>query len=180
MKKQHIIAILALVVGLCGCVKQPSFPIEPHLELKSVSKTVVRLPAGGPTTDTVQVTLSFTDGDGDFGIPDGTIDTTCANCVCTDHSTDSRAISNTTWDVFYYAYTSGFPDSCLSIPGIGTKYIPVATKYPALQGDITFQVSVECPGTGTQDTLRYSFFIKDRAGHLSNRILSPGIVVDCN
>ena len=180
MNKQWIIAILALLLGLSGCVQQPSFPAVPHLELKSVSKTTVRLPAGGPTTDTVQFTLSFTDGDGDFGIPDGTIDTTCADCLCTIHATDSRAISNTTWNVFYYSYTSGFPDSCLSIPGIGTKYIPVATKYPALQGDITFQVSVECPGTGTQDTVRYSFFIKDRAEHLSNRVLSPPIVIDCN
>ena len=142
---------------------------------------MVTLPSsGGVRTDTVLVTLSFTDGDGDFGIPDGVIDTTCANCVCTDHSTDQRVITNTAWDIFYYNYTSGIADSCISIPGIGTKYIPNNTKYNALQGDITFSIGVECPGTGTLDTLSYSFFIKDRAGNVSNRVRSPNIIINCN
>ena len=181
MKKLLPALSLLAIFALCGCVRQPSFPIIPHIDFKSVSKTLVSLPSGGgKTTDTVQFTISFTDGDGDFGIPDGLVDTTCATCVCTDHSTDSRVVSNTAWDVFYYSYASEFPDSCISIPAIGTKYIPVSGKYSALQGDITFSVSVECPGTGTQDTLAYSFFIKDRAGHVSNRVRSPNIVVNCN
>ncbi len=166
------------MIGLSSCVKQPSFPIEPHIEFKSVSDTLVRLPHTGTAVDSVQFTLSFTDGDGDFGVPANAFDTTCSFCSCLDHSTDSRFISNETRNVFYYSYASGYPDSC--IDGIATAYIPVATKYPALQGDITFHIDVECPGSGTRDTLHYSFFIKDRAGHLSNRVLSPGIVIDCN
>jgi len=170
-----------MLAALCGCVNQPNYPIIPHIDFKNVSKTVVNLPASaGRTTDTVLFTLSFTDGDGDIGIPDGLIDTTCANCVCTNHSTDNTVIANTAWDVFYYTYTSGFTDSCISIPGIGTKYIPNNSRYNALQGDITFSIGVECPGTGTMDTISYSFFIKDRAGHVSNRVRSPNIIVNCN
>jgi hypothetical protein len=169
------------LIAIGGCVKKPSYPDTPHIELKSVSKTTVNLPStGGVSTDTVQFTLAFTNGDGDFGVPDGTLDTTCADCSCLDHSTDSRVLSNTSQNVFYYTYTSGYADSCISIPGIGTKYIPVSSKYSALQGDITFSISVECPGTGTVDTLSYSFIIKDRAGHFSNRVRSQGIVINCN
>ncbi|MBS1626138.1 MAG: hypothetical protein JST83_19110 [Bacteroidetes bacterium] len=181
MKNHVVIACLALLIGLCSCVKQPNFPIEPHIEFKSLSDTLVRLPNTGTAVDSVQFTLSFTDGDGDFGVPEGLTDTTtCPNCVCTNHATDSLAMQVKSVNLFYYQYVSGFDDSCLSIPGIATSYIPVAKKYPALQGDIIFSISFECPGTGTADTQRYSFFIKDRAGHFSNRVLSPPIIVDCN
>ncbi len=181
MKNLLAIAVLALLIGLSSCVKQQNFPIEPHVEFKSVSDTLVRLANTGTAVDSVQFTLSFTDGDGDFGVPAGTIDTTtCPNCLCTNHATDSLAMQDRSVNLFYYQYVSGINDSCLSIPGIATAYIPVAKKYPALQGDITFSISVECPGTGTIDTQRYSFFIKDRAGHFSNRVLSPRIVIDCH
>lgn len=178
MKNLLTIAGLVLLLGLGACVKQPSFSIEPHIEFKSVSDTLVTLPHTGTAVDSVQFTLSFTDGDGDFGVPPNTVDTSCSFCSCLDHTTDDRFVANETRNVFYYSYASGFADSC--IDGIATSYIPVASKYPALQGDITFSISVECPGTGTRDTLHYSFFIKDRAGHRSNRVLSPGIVIDCN
>jgi hypothetical protein len=181
VKKLLPVLSVVMLLALCGCVQQPSFSIIPAIKLKSLSKTVVTLPStSGITTDTILVTLSFTDGDGDIGIPDGLIDTTCANCYCTNHGTDAIVMSNTAWDIFYYAYTSGFTDSCISIPGIGTKYIPNNSKYNALQGDITFSLQVECGPTGPVDTVSYSFFIKDRAGHFSNRVKSPNIIINCN
>jgi hypothetical protein len=121
------------------------------------------------------VVIHFTDGDGDIGPGQGQTDTN-GFINCTDHSLDSGLIANPVYNVYYYFYRSG--DSCLEY--VQTPYIDNNAKYNAISGLIQFYPQVECAPSGGTDTVFFSVFIKDRAGHVSNRVWTPKIVVYCH
>ena len=131
-------------------------------------------PGAGYGSDSILVTLSFTDGDGDFGPPDGTAATSQDDP--SNHANDSAVIADPAYSVYYYSYQQG--DSFLDHKA--TRFIANDGKYKAITGDINVYPVLECPPTGNTDTIYYSFFIKDRAGHLSNRVRSTKVVVNCN
>ena len=163
------------IVGLSACVKQPDYPIEPHIEFKSLASNIIYAHPPPATDITDTITLSFTDGDGDFGPPSYQTDSGTV-FDCTNHSLDSGIINSPTYNVFWYTYRGG--DSC--IDRIYTASIPNDGKYKAISGDVQFFPKIACSPSGNTDTIFYSIFIKDRAGHISNRVRSTKVVVYCN
>ncbi len=163
-----------MLLTLSSCVKQPEYSIIPHIEFKSISATTVYTTASaGSQTDTV--TLTFTDGDGDIGPPSSDQGTGDIN-DCTDHSKDSLTINNPHYNLYWYFYRAG--DSCIT-QNI-TANLPNDGKYKAITGEIQFYPQVECGPNGGTDTVFLSVFIKDRAGHISNRVRTPYVTVVCN
>lgn len=65
LKYSPVAALLAL---LASCASPPEYPIEPHIEFVSLSKDTLRRAFGNNFfLDTLYITFSFTDGDGDIG-----------------------------------------------------------------------------------------------------------------
>ena len=134
---------------LIGCKKQPDFPLTPVITYKGVSTTNVK-----EGKETIVIKFSFTDGDGDLGLPQN------------DTSSDVRILDERVGLNMPIEYNYRLPE------------IATGTKNKALSG----QVEITIPNTFIRpgfvvDTLTYSLRIKDRAGRFSNIITTPRISI---
>ena len=152
-------AVLLMGVLLSACLKTEEFPKEPHIEFKSYTQSV----------DSSEITISFTDGDGDIGLSQA----------------DTLAPYNpgSTWYhnffVDYYKWVEGaWVQQVFALP---LYYrIPVITptgQNKALEGDITVEISPLVLPQTPGDTVRFSVRIADRALHESNTVYTDAIVV---
>jgi len=159
-----LLALTATTVALQFCVKAPNYPKEPVIEFLSLSKNIMRQPILG--ADTLLVSISFTDGDGDLGteiISDTSI-------IITD-GRDSKLVQS-----------RGIP--LIEQQGAGN----------GISGEIYFDLTSTCciyvePVSGQKrscenvpisaDSVFYKIRIKDRAGNLSNEITTPWITLIC-
>lgn len=164
------LSILIILCVLSGCVKPPTYPSEPQIEFKSVSSNYVY----SGYTDTI--TISFTDGEGDFGVtesPDDSCD------FCSLKTGDSACLSLKGFNVFLIDHR----DTCIST--YASANIETGSKYDDISGEIVIITAVDskkcfappqpgCP----KDTVVYSILIKDKAGHRSNIVQTTPIIVD--
>ncbi len=105
------------------------------------------------TTDTVVFKINFTDGDGDLGVKQG----------------------ENTADFFMTDSRTGFVYSNL-IP-----FVEPIGNIKAISGNFTYSTVLSCrPNHPGFDTTSYSIYIVDRAGHQSNTVTTPPIVLKCN
>ncbi|MFN0015621.1 MAG: hypothetical protein ACKVU2_13825 [Saprospiraceae bacterium] len=145
------------------CVKPPNYPKEPVIGFLSLSKNIMRQTPLGQ--DTLIVTFSFTDGDGDIGFVDAGE------------------------GIFVRDGRDTFSKPPLSIP-----YIEQQGAGNGISGEISIVLPTTCctyidPVTGikracadvpvTMDSLTYKIRIKDRAGNFSNEITTPKISLIC-
>lgn len=162
MKKQFFqtMGFALFLLALGHCIQPPDYPKEPVIAFKNMTRSVLRQGTG--TSDTTHVTITFTDGDGDLG------------------DTDSL-------NVFVIDGRDQFLKSKFRIP-----FIPEEGVGNGISGEITLRLNTSCcifpgnvlppcsPSTDfPTDTLRYIIYIKDRAGHESNRIETGEIVLLC-
>ena|SRR5690606_10067145 len=152
--------LLLAAVVLSGCLKTEEFPTVPHIAFKSYEQR----------PDSAELTISFTDGDGDIGLNQG----------------DTLAPFNpgSPWYhnffVDYYRMVNG--EWQLQQFTLPLYYrIPVITptgQNKALEGDITVQLSPlvlpQVPG----DTIRFSVRIADRALNESNTVFTDPVIVE--
>jgi len=182
VRKLISILLICTLLVLSSCVKQATYQPYPIITLQGVSQTAVNLypSQGGPSTDSISITIGFTDGEGGIGPVSGTQDTSTQIVPCTDHAYDASVINNPAYNVFWYEYHASHisTDSC--IDRIYTAYVPDNPKNLSISGTIQIFPDVECPPTGNVDTISYSIFINDRAGKVSNRVRTPPIVITCN
>jgi hypothetical protein len=151
-------AMLAVAVVLSSCLKTEEFPKEPHIEYKSYVQH----------GDSSELTISFTDGDGDIGLGQG--DTLAP------YNPGSEWYHN--FFVDYYKMVNG--EWVMQDFPLPLYYrIPVITptgQNKALQGDITVEIStLVLPADTTVDFVRFSIHIADRALHESNTVYSDAI-----
>ncbi|MBK9336982.1 MAG: hypothetical protein IPM98_10485 [Lewinellaceae bacterium] len=155
-----------LLLGLLAlpfCVKPPDYPKEPVIEFVSLSKNVLlQTPFG---QDSVVITFSFTDGDGDLGFQDGEE------------------------SIFIKDGRDTFQKPSYRIP-----YIDQQGAGNGISGEISIVVPTTCctytdPLTGikiacenvpiAQDSVFYRVSIKDRSENISNEISTPWIRLIC-
>ena len=150
--------------GLWFCVQPPNYPVEPEIEFMSLSKDVMFQTRFGQ--DSVLITFSFTDGDGDLGFND-----TTASIFITDGRDDFSKPS----------YRIPFIEEEGAGNGIsGEISILVPTTcciYPASSGIPPCDTSPSAPQF--TDTVFYKIQIKDRAGNFSNEIETGPITLIC-
>ena len=165
MSRSHFFVFLTLLFVL-SCTKPPDYPDEPVIEFLSMSKnTMLQSDVFG---DSLTVTISFTDGDGDIG---------------QDENTAQIFILDTRFD----------PPNLE--PTISIPLVPEQGAGNGISGTMTFLLYSKCcflyPPTGpvqtcepiagfpTDTTLVYEMYIIDRAGNESNRITTDPITLLC-
>lgn len=145
-----------------ACVIAPDYPLEPVLTYSGISKnTIVQ---GVSNTDSLYISVDFTDGDGDLGTEDENI----FNIFLIDKRTDNLQ------DKFI------------------TPYVPPAGASNGISGEMKILVYTTCcffpdnippcenPPQYPTDTIEYELYILDRAGNESNHIITEPIIIYCN
>ena len=161
-------AIFALLFS-GACTQPPEYPIEPVIKYERMTKTTLQ--QGDGTEDETWITFSFTDGDGDIGFFKEGSTTVETDLFIRDLRLD--------------AVTEKF-----TIP-----FVPELGSANGISGEVTFRLYTTCcifpewvSGQPAPcdvspeypvDTVRYELYIKDRAGHESNRIQTEPIFLLC-
>lgn len=154
----YIIGTLFIIL-MAGCVSRPEFPIEPAIEFISMEGN--QMVQNSFNTDSIRVTFSFTDGDGDLGDKDSL-------------------------NIFIRDNRDQFIASKYRLPEL-----PPEGAQRGIRGEITVTIYTTCciypDGTPPcepsnkypTDTLQYEIFIRDRAGNVSNTITTDPIIILC-
>ena len=155
---------LLLALGWSACVQPPDYPDEPVIEFLSLSKSQVLQASFGE--DSIVITFSFTDGDGDLGFAD----TTASIFI-----TDGRDNFDKPPYRIPYINQEGAGNG---ISGEISIVVPTTCCiYPSSTGIPPCDTSLNAPQL--VDTVFYLLQIKDRAGHLSNQIQTEPITLIC-
>jgi len=168
--KHPIPGLVSLLLLLAAsCAQPPDYPIEPVLEYVGMSKNT--LVQGDGTEDETWITLAFTDGDGDIGF-------------------FKEGSTQVETDLFIRDLRLDAVTEKFTIP-----FIPEQGSSNGISGEINFRMYTTCcifPDWVTgqpapcdtspeypMDTVRYEIYIKDRAGHESNRVQTELIYLLC-
>jgi len=169
MQNTFILFVLGLLLTfLAACVSEPDYPDEPYIEYLSISKN--ELTQG----DSLLVTISFTDGDGN--LKDSDIEPTCvSNCA---FDMDSSCY----YDPAFSIFAIDMRDSCytyLTLPDLEPE-----GDIKAISGelDIVILPFCKCSGSGCPSTEKtvFQIIIKDASNNYSNVVLTDSITVNCN
>lgn len=159
--------LFALPFLLNGCAEAPTYPIEPVIEFQSLNRTEILQSRNNISKiDTLIITFSFTDGDGDLGDQDS------INIFMT----DSR-------DGFTHSFKVNPIPQLGSGDGIAGDIAIKLTNSPTTKyfcctfpnTNLTCIASEEFP----VDEMYYTIQIRDRAGNLSNTIRTDPIRILC-
>ncbi|MBP7185073.1 MAG: hypothetical protein KBA06_06165 [Saprospiraceae bacterium] len=143
-----------------ACTTNPDFPNEPHLEYVSLSKNTIKQSI--LFNDTIQLKMTFTDGDGDLGSDDSL----------------SLFITDTRDQQMIPAYKIPFIPPQGSGNGISGELFVNLPPTCCIYEDGSLPCSPN-PNEPT-DTLTYEIYIKDRAGNSSNKVTTDPIYLQCN
>jgi hypothetical protein len=158
-----IALLLLLAVAGWQCLEAPDYPDEPFIEFISNSKDTLQ--QGIFQEDSLVVTFRFEDGDGDIG------------------RTDQEPENN----IFFIDERTGTLDNTFGIPKI-----PEDGAGNGVKGEVRVLLFSTCciysdgsdPCAPSDqfplDTVQYRIYIKDRADHKSNEILTSPIILRCN
>ena len=156
--------VLFSILAIVSCVKIQSLPPEPHIEYTSFTLF--------DTTDLLgnnimggRLKFYFEDGDGDLGldVPEGLKEADTINLFVTLYRMNNGKISPA-------------PDNDPFKPtGFRIPYMERPGQNKILKGDIS--VIFFYLFYSKEDTIRYDFNIKDRAGNLSNTVSTSLIPV---
>lgn len=161
MNKKTILWVMIALLGTMSCYKTPTFPKEPRIEFNSFT---VSQPY--TITDTGNLRIQFTDGDGDLGML---------------NNADSSTLSK--------IYITNIKYNLAAIP----RNIPIIPKKGTTDA-ISGTIDIKLAGAGGVglldesaclliqqpiDTLTFSIYIQDRAGNKSNVIITPPLLVKC-
>lgn len=146
-------------------MKQEQYPNEPIITFKEYSRsTIVAL-------DTFSMIISFTDGDGDIGITSGTPPRNDTICITPFDVT----ITNPGFNFFY----RDLRDSCTQFAR--TEYFEPTGKNKSIKGEVVIRLGAyckkQCSTPGCSDTARFELLLRDRAGNLSNKVVTPPLVI---
>jgi hypothetical protein len=153
VKKRNLLALLLLLsVGIIACDDDETYPLTPEISFKSLEKFV-----NVSQSDSLVLTFSFTDGDGDIGSPE---------------SDPARR------DVFVRLFerkNGVFEEAILAAPlEYRIPYLTPRGNNKSLKGDV--KINIDYNILQPNDTIFYKIFIKDRADRKSNEITTGTII----
>ncbi|MEM8908469.1 MAG: hypothetical protein AAGD05_11530 [Bacteroidota bacterium] len=150
------------LLSFVACTQPPDYPDEPIIEYKTMTKNTML--QGSVNNDSLLMTVTFTDGDGDLG-----------------EMGDNRDPQSSVYLVDTRINDTLTPRT---IP-----FVPEQGAGNGISGDMSFTVFTTCCiylGQACQvfedqpiDTVRYLIQIKDRAGNFSNVVESEPIFLLC-
>ncbi|WP_400191383.1 hypothetical protein [Hymenobacter sp. B81] len=164
-----------LALAATSCLNPPDYPDTPSISFKSFTRQRVSDRFG--TYDTLTVTISFKDGDGDLGLNNDE-EQPPYNRLNLD-GTENRYYNNYYLQPQIRKANGEFEDTTFSIP-FNSRFPRLApTEKPApLRGDLSFgyklfQGSLGRPGA----QLRFRVSIIDRALHESNEVITDAVTI---
>lgn len=164
-----VATFLPVALILTHCIQPPDYPVEPVIEYIGMNKKVLNQNQGNNFTDTLEVYLKFTDGDGDLGDKDS------SNIFYTDSRTgfenvrkinpiselgSGNGVSGELYLKFLSGRVVGSPDICCAIP----------------ERNLVCFVNAAKP----TDTMSFFIRIRDRAGNYSNTVKTEVFQIKCN
>lgn len=149
----YIITILLLIYGLQSCQNIKTYPPEPYIEFISIEYEYIQDALGNATLNGT-LKFYFVDGDGDIGFhPPAENDTVVNNTVFMDK---------------YRMKNGSYELVDLVIPfQYRVPYFSTSGNNKTLEGEIIITDIIETQNLQS-DTIKYDFYIKDRAGNKSN------------
>lgn len=164
MQKWSKIVLFASLIVMVSCQEDKNFPPTPYLEYTShqlISKTVdpVKYPF-----DHAEVTLFFTDGDGDLGH-----DENFAGIPCCDSCDNSCNLFVDVWSKIDGVWDEKYEQN------LRIESLTPTSQDPTLEGDIILIVNLD---SRFSDTVRLDFQIYDRSFNSSALVSTPEIYVD--
>jgi hypothetical protein len=160
-----IAAFGMFLLGASGCLQPPDFPLEPVVTFESLSRD--SMIQGSLLEDSITVTLSFTDGDGDIALLEND---TFSNVFLENRRTGETVGSFKIDPIPEMGAENGISgDIALRVFTTCCDYPPFVLEFPC-QPSRAFPV----------DTLLLEAFIIDRAGNESNRVNLPPVFLICD
>lgn len=160
----------AVSVAVSSCITPPDYPDTPSIEFKRITKE--RFTTDEGVFDSVKVTISFRDGDGDLGL--------AANE--TNPPYDFNGGANKYNNNYFIQPQIRQPDNSYKNIDVGTGY---NSRYPVLntsgraeplKGDLTLSLRFfQGPPFVAGTTVRFQVNIADRALNESNTVLTDPI-----
>ncbi len=160
MKNKWI--IIAAVVGLCSCRPHKQYPIEPVLEFESI----VKIDNGTGIDDEAVLTVSFTDGDGDLGWDEY-------------ENTDTSSENYYNYFITYFEKQNGVwvtPEGLENNFHVRLPRFLSGNITEAIDGKIAHTVNINNYNS-EYDTIHFECYVVDRAGHKSNVVTTPEVIV---
>ncbi len=153
---KRILVILAACIGIVSCFEAPKYSNIPKIAYKGFEMNGNTVQSG----ESLILNFSFEDGDGDLGLLN---------------------TSDTSRNFFITLYSQNFTISdTFSIPNI-----PTSGSVDDISGTVRFNMisyySVVCNpfAVSVYDTCSFDFFVKDRAGNISNKVTTDKVIFQC-
>jgi len=157
--------IFFIVLGsFLSCVRPPDYSDVPSLEFRSIDKTTIK--QGSINSDSFNLVLFFTDGDGDFGYETMS---DSFNIFMKDNRTGNSFRSFKAPTVPTQGANNGISGT------ISLRIYNTCCVFPSSSGIFPCQVDSAFP---TND-LTIDIYIKDRAGNQSNTVTTSVIKLLC-
>lgn len=161
--------------GLLACEQDRKFADEPNLQWRS--HEVRYLGDSADNRRVIDLTLYFTDGDGDIGREDLSFNDSC------NLDNYNRFLERYDLFIYYYEKVNGqfreIPplDSCLPFHNILPDLMPEGQN-KTLEGDITTPFDYANFPSFNTDSIRFEFVLRDRGGRESKRVSSNAIAIN--
>jgi hypothetical protein len=160
--KISLIILFPLLAGLTGCIKEEQYPLKPVIEF---SKLAALKDVSGKDS-VILITISYTDGDGNIGLPDG----------------DTIPLKyNYFMKFFQYINKELVEFQPVDEAITFDARIPVLTpvgKNKNIKGDITRSFQIYYARKLLQsDTIAFEIYIKDRTLFESNVVMTPLVII---
>lgn len=163
-----------LLTFMAACVSTPDYPAEPIIGFISLSKDVVDV--GNSFTDSLTVTISFTDGDGNLG-GNQDINSTCSEQAVCEYESDTSCFNDPAFDFF----AIDLRDSCYQFVTLPDIEPDGNVKAVSGEFEVTINVGCKCSGANCPDEkTAFQIVIRDRANNFSNVITTDSVRVICN
>lgn len=170
-----ILLSIGILSSLIACEQDQKFVDEPFLQWRTYN--VRYLGDSADNRRVIDLTLYFTDGDGDIGREGMSSSDSC------NQKDYDRFLERYDLFIYYYERVNGqyqeIPpiDSCLPFHNILPDLMPTGQN-KTLEGDITTPFDYANYPNFNTDSIRFEFMLRDRGGRESKRIVSQAIPIN--
>jgi hypothetical protein len=164
MKQIRQIFLFLLILVLSDCKQRPTFPASPEISFLEMKK--IKTMGSSGYKDSVTITLSFKDGDGDLGSYE--TQNYFADLLAKQDGVFKKIVVKDTIPVVYLDKNGTFP-----------PLNPDGRQGP-IEGTLSYGVSTELAkyfGNLANVSIKFKVYIKDNAGHSSNTIETPEVTI---
>lgn len=154
-------------VAFSGCYQEPEFAEVPAIEFQDISKAIRIDQFSGANKDSVTITISFQDGDGDLGLNNEEIN-------------EAQLNEEYNYVVRVFRKVRGnFVEFEPFIPYSGFFFrLKNDDKPGPIEGTLDYSIDFPHPFTPKRDSVQFQIYLKDRAGNISNTIETETIVLN--